>query len=416
MNRLIVAGRPMLFASAIALMMAIVGCQELIITTGSGNTPDTTTADPGLPDITGSDAPKCDPGIFAAKAAASTTSSAPAVVVPNSYIVVLNDGVGDAAINELRGTPAMAKFAASDRVFHSALNGFAGQMTAAQADRLRSDSRVKYVERNYRVQLDPHDITANSTSGQAMPWGVSKVGGSRDGSGRTAWIIDTGIDLYNPDLNVDLARSRNFVDEVGTPAMDGNGHGTHIAGIIGARDNSIGVVGVAANAQLVAVRVLNDTGAGNYSTIIEGLDYATANARSGDVINLSLGGPPSHALDDAVRRAAARGIKVVVAAGNEMEDAGLSSPSRVNYPGVYTVSAFDINGDMASFSNYGSVVDVSAPGVRILSTRVGGGTVYMSGTSMAAPHVAGLLLFGSLHGSGYVTGDPDGCDDAIAYR
>ncbi|MEP7220767.1 MAG: S8 family serine peptidase, partial [Bacteroidota bacterium] len=173
---------------------------------------------------------------------------------------------------------------------------------------------------------------------------------------------------------------------------------------------------VAANAQLVAVRVLNDTGAGDYSTIIEGLDYATANARSGDVINLSLGGPPSRALDDAVRRAAARGIKVVVAAGNETEDAGLSSPSRVNYPGVYTVSAFDINGDMASFSNYGSAVDVSAPGVRILSTRVGGGTVYMSGTSMAAPHVAGLLLFGSLHGNGYVIGDPDGCDDAIAYR
>jgi subtilisin family serine protease len=198
--------------------------------------------------------------------------------------------------------------------------------------------------------------------------------------------------------------------------MDQNGHGTHVAGIVGAKDNGIGVVGIAANATLVAVRVLNDTGAGYYSSIISGIDYVTANARSGDVMNLSLGGPSSRAIDDAVRRAAGRGIRIAVAAGNESQNTADISPARLNYAGVYTVSAVDKRDAFARFSNYGLAVDAAAPGVSITSTRLGGGVVSMSGTSMATPHVAGLLLLGKIHANGYAALDPDGCPDPLAYR
>jgi subtilisin family serine protease len=383
-------------------VLALGGCKDLIITTNAGDLGDQE-IDSSLPEVVGDASERC-PVDYVAKAAPVST----ATPIPDRYIVVLNDGAASSSVPMAKGSAGLT--------YSHALNGFVGTMSAAEADRLAADPRVKYVEPDYHVKLDTRDHVVTSSVGQVEPWGVAAVGGSRDGSGHTAWIVDTGIDLDNPDLNVDRARSRNIIPDGRGSAMDGNGHGTHVAGTIGARDNGIGVVGVAANARLVAVRVLDDTGSGDYSTIIAGIDYVTANARSGDVMNLSLGGPTSRALDDAVRRAASHGIKVVIAAGNDGENASAISPARVNYSGVYTVSAIDRYGSLARFSNFGPSVDVAAPGVGVVSTAIGGGTVTMSGTSMAAPHVAGLLLFGSVHTKESASLDPDGCADPIAYR
>lgn len=404
MNMIPAPARRLLLGLLAALpLLAVAGCNDLVLTVGTGNEP-APSVDSGLPEIVSSERVTCTDPSFIGKAIAEGTFDA----VPGRYIVMLREGASATKIN------GFAK-GVSSQVYRNAVNGFSARLTEDEVARLESDPDVEAVEPDYRVRLDPSERAIDPTREQVMTWGVDKVGGARDGSGKTAWILDTGIDLGNLDLNVDRARSRNFVGDGQGDAQDRHGHGTHVAGIIGARDNSIGVVGLAANARLVGVRVLDDTGSGSYSAIIAGIDYVVANARSGDVMNLSLGGPASRMLDEAVRRAAQKGIKVVVAAGNEGQSVLTTSPARLNYPGVYTVSAFDRNGRIAPFSNYGSSVDVAAPGVMILSTRIGGGALYMSGTSMAAPHVAGLLLFGSLHGNGYVANDPDGCADPIAH-
>ncbi len=147
--------------------------------------------------------------------------------------------------------------------------------------------------------------------------------------------------------------------------------------------------------------------------MIAGVDYVAANGNNGDVANMSLGGPVSVALDDAVKAAAASGVKFVLAAGNEAQDANNSSPARANGNNIYTVSAMDVNDNFASFSNFGSAVDVASPGVAISSTWKDGGYNTISGTSMASPHVAGLLLLGNLSYDGFVNNDPDGNADPI---
>ena len=244
--------------------------------------------------------------------------------------------------------------------------------------------------------------------------------GSGDGTGKTAWVIDTGIDLSHPDLNVDAARSRSFLSSGVnyTSPQDANGHGTHVAGTIGAKNNSIGVVGVAANATVVAVRVLDETGSGSSSGVIAGIDYVGANGRVGDVANMSLGGGLSQALDDAVLNASNKGILFALAAGNSSTSATLSSPGRVNGPNIYTVSAMDQADTWAYFSNYGNPpIDVCMPGYNIYSTYLSGGYTTMSGTSMATPHMAGVLLMRgrSFSTSGTVKNDPDGSADPIAH-
>jgi hypothetical protein len=190
-----------------------------------------------------------------------------------------------------------------------------------------------------------------------------------------------------------------------------------VAGTIAAIDNDVQVVGVAAGATVVGVKVLDDKGSGTYSDIISGVDYVAANAAAGDVANMSLGGGTSQALDDAVKNAADQGIYFAIAAGNSGTDAGTTSPARVEYNNVFTVSAFDDTDTFASFSNYGNPpIEYGAPGVDIKSTYVGGGTATLNGTSMASPHVAGILLVtgGSPATDGTVSGDPDGTADPIA--
>jgi subtilisin family serine protease len=208
------------------------------------------------------------------------------------------------------------------------------------------------------------------------------------------------------------------VHYAGTSPADGNGHGTHVAGTVAARNNGQDVVGVAANAFVCSVRVLGNSGSGSWEGVINGINYVAANGAAGDVANLSLGGSGSNAtLEKAVTDAGAKGIKMVLAAGNDGLNAANFTPARANGTNVYTISAVNSSDCMASWSNWGNPpVDYAAPGVSILSTRKGGGTTTMSGTSMAAPHVAGILLLGGIRTSGSAKCDPDGSPDPIASR
>ncbi|GAA4440857.1 hypothetical protein GCM10023188_38640 [Pontibacter saemangeumensis] len=296
--------------------------------------------------------------------------------------------------------------------------GMAVRLSESEAAALRSDPRVDYIEPDRIVMLGKPGTGGGGTTGQEVPYGITRVG-SASGAGKTAWVIDTGIDLDHPDLNVDLSRSVTMFTSGrdAESANDLNGHGSHVAGTIAAKNNTTGVIGVAYDATVVAVKVLDARGSGSYSGVIAGVEYVAANASSGDVANMSLGGPVSKALDDAILAAAGKGIKFALAAGNESTDANNSSPAHVNHANVYTVSAMNNTDTFASFSNYGNPpVDFCAPGVSIKSTWKDGGYNTISGTSMASPHVAGLLLLGNIATDGTVKGDPDGTPDPIAHR
>lgn len=307
---------------------------------------------------------------------------------------------------------------AVDLAYAAALKGFAVEMSPEQAELLAQNPKIKYVVPDKVYQLGP--ITAKKrppkpSPSQDSPYGIVRVGHG-DGSGKTAWIIDTGIDLDHPDLNVDASRGANFT-RAKSPDDD-NGHGSHVAGTIAALDNNIGVVGVAAGATVVPVKVLDRRGSGYYSWIIAGVDYVAANASPGDAANMSLGGSAYQPIDDAVAAAAAKGIYFALAAGNESDDANNHSPARVNGNNIFTVSAMDDQDVFAYFSNYGNPpVDFCEPGVSILSTYKKGGYATMSGTSMAAPHMCGILLMtqGRPNTDGYVNGDPDGHPDPIGH-
>ena len=292
--------------------------------------------------------------------------------------------------------------------------GFIATMTAGQAAALRQDESIAAIEPDRIISLGSCFTVVEP---RLVTWNINRIGYG-NGIGKTAWIIDSGIDFDHPDLTVDQSRSKSFI-EGQTSADDQNGHGTHVAGIIGAKNNTIGVLGVASGASLVALKVLDKDGEGNLSYIIQALAYINTNADAGDVVNMSVGGEEgSVILDQQVKNTAARGIYFAIAAGNENKLANLSSPARVNASNVYTISAVDSLDNFASFSNYGNdVVDFAAPGVRILSTWMDNRYAYASGTSMAAPHVAGLLLLRgrNITSSGVAKNDPDGTPDPIAH-
>ncbi len=298
-----------------------------------------------------------------------------------------------------------------------ALNGFAAKLTETQAAALRLDPRIKNIEQDFTIKKGkPNGNGGGGSQGQQTPYGTTRVNGGATTSTNTAWVIDSGIDLDHPDLNVDVARSISFLS--GSPQNqspeDKNGHGTHVAGTIAAIDNTIGSVGVAPGSEVVAVRVLDRRGSGSNSGVIAGVDYVAANGAAGDVANMSLGGGVSTALDNAVISAAASGVIFVLAAGNESDNANNHSPARANGPNIYTISAMDVNDNWASFSNYGSAVDYCSPGVAVFSTWKDGGYNTISGTSMAAPHAAGILLLSNNQATdGTVNNDPDGNADAI---
>lgn len=318
---------------------------------------------------------------------------------------------------------AGAKLGPNDPIYSNAINGFTITATKQQINILEADKRINAIESDVAIILSKggqkNSDNRNIQPEQIKPSNITRVGGSKTISDKKAWIIDTGIDLDHPDLNVNNKLSVAFLYNVkGKPnPNDAHGHGTHVAGIVGAVDNTIGSVGVAQGCELVAVRVLDANGNGLLSDIIAGIDYVAKNAKAGDVANLSLGMSASNALDNAIANAASNGIYITLAAGNSTNDVANYSPARLNATNVYTISAMDNNDYWAYFSNYGSSVDYCEPGVAIFSTWLNGDYNTLTGTSMAAPHLAGILLVtgGKPSKSGSVINDPDGQPDPIGH-
>ncbi len=349
-------------------------------------------------------------------------------IIPGKYIVVLKGSP------ETKGMPSRvrekvvalltvngANATAIEHIYSTALTGFSAFLSPAQVQKLQASGDVDYIEQDFEITISQRGKPGGGTTqpAQELPWGIIAIGGAGDGTGKTAWIIDTGIDLSHPDLNVDATRGFSaFTSGKDAGFDDGNGHGTHVAGTVAAINNTIGVVGVAAGAKVVPVKVLSARGSGSNSGVIAGVDWVAANGQLGDAANMSLGGGISTALDQAVLNASiVSGVKFALAAGNETDNANNHSPARVNGLNIFTVSAHNFSNVFASFSNFGNPpIDICAPGVSIKSTWMGDGYNTISGTSMATPHVCGILLLGNLNTRGTVSGDPDGNPDGLASR
>jgi subtilisin family serine protease len=324
----------------------------------------------------------------------------PEGVIPGQYIVVFEEG-------EVRDPTAVARDHAQRHgaevlyTYQYALEGYAARIPSQRLDEVRADERVAYVEPDQTAEI----------AAQTLPWGIDRVEAdisstkAWDGSGAVsnvnAYIIDTGIDKRHADLYV--VDHRNFTGDGRN--RDCHGHGTHVAGTSAAKDDARDVVGAAPGAPLTGVKVLGCNGGGATSGVMKGVDWVTANAKKPAIANMSLGlgGDASDALDTAVKNSAASGIFYSLAAGNKGTGTCSGSPARVGAGtnnGIATVAASDETNQEASFSNYGSCVDIWAPGTRVLSTKMGGGTTTMGGTSMAAPHVGGgAALYLSSHTS-----------------
>jgi subtilisin family serine protease len=297
--------------------------------------------------------------------------------IPGHFIVTLKDGV--------EPTGFAKRFAvAPSFTYRTALNGFAGHIPEAVVEKMRHDTAVARIEQDGVVTI----------GAQTVPYGISNSGatasptvlaGNGAGAlpGATVFILDTGIAAH-PDLNI-----VGHVNYAGGINDDCHGHGTHVAGTVGAKDDTNYVVGVAPGVKLFGVKVLNCQGSGTYSGIIGGMDFVAAHSATQKVANMSLGGGFNQSLNDAARNMVNSNVATAVAAGNDGADASTKSPA--SEPSVLTVAAHDSNNVNASWSNFGSLIDLSAPGVSVLSTSKSGGTTTMSGTSMASPHVAGAL-------------------------
>jgi subtilisin len=370
--------------------------------------------------------------------AALSLAAASFVVMPTTnalgttpYIVVVEEGVSPASHGRAHGL-------ALDHVYGRVLPGYATRLSPRQVEELRADDRVDLVTPDRAVRGVAQTVPTGVNRANADS--ASTLAGSGSGSvNADVAVLDTGIDLDHPDLTVHASGARNCSS--GSSADDGNGHGTHVAGTIGARDNATGVVGVAPGARLWPVRVLDNQGSGTWSSIICGLDHVARNADRVEVANLSLSGggtddrncgkSNNDALHRAICNVVGKGVTVVAAAGNAATNTARSVPAA--YDEVITVSALadfngrpgggaaatcrsDVDDTFASFSNYGSDVDLIAPGVCIRSTWRGGAYNTISGTSMAAPHVAGgAALYRSTHPSATPAGVRSALQSAGTY-
>jgi subtilisin family serine protease len=297
-------------------------------------------------------------------------------VVAGQYIVTLKSGTASGLVS--------AKGIAAQHIYN-AVNGFAATLSGTQLSALQRDPRVASIEHNQVVHIE--------TTQTGATWGIDRIDQrnrplsttytyNHDGTGVTAYIIDTGITPGHPDFG---GRAAVAHDSLGGNGIDCHGHGTHVAGTIGST-----TWGVAKGVQLRGVRVLDCSGSGTTAGVIDGVNWVAnrANTPGKSVANMSLGGSKSTALNNAVNTLATNGVSIAVAAGNSAADACNSSPSSAS--AAITVAASDINDASASFTNFGRCVDVYGPGVSITSTWLNNGTNTISGTSMATPHVAGV--------------------------
>jgi subtilisin family serine protease len=380
-------------------------------------------------------------------AVAALLAGAPAQAhaAPRPYVVVLNDGVASAG-TATKGMEKALRFSARFR-YESALKGFAADLTDGQLARVRADPAVDFVEPDAVVRAAGTQALA---AGDTAPTGIRRVGAATattvHGASTTAVaVLDSGADLANPDL--DVAGGTNCV-KPGAPPSDDNGHGTNVAGIIAARNDGRGVAGVAPGTRLYAVKVLGKTGTGTLSQFLCGINWVTANAAALGigVANMSITGSGAddgncgNANGDSEHKAicgsVAAGVTYVVSAGNAKADFARSVPAA--YPEVLTVAAMSdtdglpggsggaprcVKGEAddryASYSNYavGAAAlahTIAAPGTCVVSDKVGGGTSTYTGTSQAAPHVAGAVAL--CKGSDGVAGPCDGLTPAATIQ
>lgn len=326
----------------------------------------------------------------------------PAKAIKDQYIVVfntpavinLNDPNGVSAYASSMGARLANEHGIEVRQnFGNSLNGVLVKANAAQIQSLLKDPNIKYVEQDQRVSIEPMVEAAGDQGGAT--WGLDRIDQrdlplnsnyhyDYDGSGVTAFVIDTGVRNTHNEFGGRASSGYDFIDN-DNDSSDCNGHGTHVAGTIGGS-----TYGVAKNVNIVGVRVLNCSGSGTNSGVISGINWVKNNAQGPSVANMSLGGGASQALDDAVNAAVAAGISFVVAAGNDNSNACNYSPARA--ANAVTVGSTTSTDSRSSFSNYGTCLDIYAPGSSITSAwyNSNSATNTISGTSMASPHVAGV--------------------------
>jgi len=349
-------------------------------------------------------------------------------VVPGQYIVVFSDRVADpgsvatALVRSLGGTML--------HIYTSAIKGFAARLPTTAADALQQNPLVAFVEPDEVIRAD----VTQTMDANGDPWGLDRIDQGALPLSRTysytataagvhAYIIDTGIWTLHPEFG---GRADDVYDALGVTGEDCNGHGTHVAGTIGAA-----TYGVAKAVSLHGVRVLNCAGIGLNSDVIAGVDWVTANHASPAVANMSLGGGKSAALDQAVTSLWNSGVFLAVAAGNDNADACNASPAGAS--GVFTVAASEKTDAKASYSNWGTCVEAYGPGSAIKSTYLAGLTMTLSGTSMATPHVTGVAaLYKAVNGdqssatvsnwiisnatTGAITGNPSGTPNRLLFK
>jgi subtilisin family serine protease len=302
-----------------------------------------------------------------------------------NYIVVLKDSVGSA--KSVAADHAKRHGAKTSFVYEDALKGYAASINSAKLSSLRNDPRVKYIE--------PDGIATIDTLQTPATWGLDRIDQAAlplnttynytaTGTAVTAYIIDTGIRRSHPEFGGRASAPGFDAISPSTGADDCHGHGTHVAGTVGGA-----TYGVAKQVTLVSVRVLDCSGSGSWSQVIAGVDFVTVNHTTGRAVaNMSLGGGFYSPLNTAVANSIADGVSYAVAAGNSDRNACNYSPAAT--PDALTIAASDSSDRKASFSNFGSCVDLYAPGVGITSSTQNGLTGTWSGTSMASPHAAGV--------------------------
>jgi len=312
-------------------------------------------------------------------------------IIPGKYIVKMKAGTSKANLDAAK---ALLANAPEHEYGFGGFSGFAGKISDATIAKLSKLDAVEYIQKDAQVHTQDY-LTENGA-----PWGLGRIShkangnssyvyDSSAGEGTCSYIIDTGIYTAHPEFEGRATWLGNFVGD--NDDTDGAGHGTHVAGTIGSK-----TYGVAKKTKLYAVKVLDASGSGTYAGVIAGINFAatdqkTRNCPKGSVANMSLGGGKNTAVNQAVAAAVSAGLFMAVAAGNDYGDAKDYSPA--SEPTACTVGATDSSDAKASFSNTGSLVDIFAPGVQVLSTWNDGKTNSISGTSMATPHIAGLAAY-----------------------